>query len=416
MEAKSRRTRRAWLALAVLLAFTAVHAGGFALQKNLRRQVDELEEKQAFFLAVVESEADWLLASQLENGALPFYPALYGEASVNPYFACNAGLALLARGSEADVAAVRAYLDWHLAHLNAGEKDQNRLLYTIYDYTVTLGSDGRVLGETAKGNYDSADAYGALLLTLLRAYYDATGDAAYLLAHHREFSGVLSMLESLVRNGLAIAKPDYPVSFLMDNCEVNEALLDAIALYNEVYLSGVTQSAEAADARLQYNRIVALQAELSEAIELRLWMEEGLHYAPSVQGEAYPSFEWSRMYPDASAQLYPIIHALIPPSSARAQALYASFCRYQDWTDLSRHAQDPASFYWSNIALAAARMGDVEGVYAYLSYYMAHIAPTHAYPLYNGDAACALRAAALCADAYALRLEKLDPLELFHDA
>ncbi|MBQ5905064.1 MAG: hypothetical protein IIW88_04270, partial [Clostridia bacterium] len=90
------------------------------------------EEQLQMFRQIFESETEWLASLQLENGALPMTYSPNGKLTVNPYFADFAALALL-DDAEKYAGNVKAYMDWHFAHLNTAEEDFGGLDGTIYD-------------------------------------------------------------------------------------------------------------------------------------------------------------------------------------------------------------------------------------------------------------------------------------------
>jgi hypothetical protein len=71
-------------------------------------------------------------------------------------------------------------------------------------------------------------------------------------------------------------------------------------------------------------------------------------------------------YPDASAQVFPVLYGVVPGSDAKAQQAYASFNgAWPGWPSLSFNSQD--AFPWTMIAGASAQMGDTARTNAYLA-------------------------------------------------
>jgi hypothetical protein len=66
------------------------------------------------------------------------------------------------------------------------------------------------------------DAYAATVLTLLRAYVAADGDTQLPMMHANQSEAISGLMVNMMdpADGLTIAKPTYPVKYLMDNCEV----------------------------------------------------------------------------------------------------------------------------------------------------------------------------------------------------
>ena len=101
---------------------------------------------------------------------------------------------------------------------------------TVYDHEVWYG-------VPSTQSYDSSDSYAATFLTLVRAYYDTTGDAAFLRGIEADLRLVAGAIYSTMdpRDGLTYAKADYRIKYLMDNAEVYRGLLDWAYLLREVY-------------------------------------------------------------------------------------------------------------------------------------------------------------------------------------
>ena len=340
------------------------------------------QENIALFQMIYDSEMEWLASLQLENGAIPMTYNANGEVKMNPYFADFAALALLDRAEEyADE--VIAYMDWHFSHLNTKQTDYNGVDGTIYDYNITL-RNGKIIDETIamyKKNYsyDSTDSYAATFLMVLNKYYNQTGDAEYIIAHSDEIQRIINAMFATYHKGMTTAKPDWRVKYLMDNCEVYEGLLAAAELYENV-LCPYDGSLEAIRVKCADSAV-----EVAETIETELWMPLSNRYEVGlVQYIDWPSdlFFWSKYYPCATAQLFPIIHGLIEPNTERANHLYDKFCESYSWENF----EYPDVFYWGANLQAAVEMNDIERAVVYLENY-SELIDDHAYPLYNADAA-----------------------------
>lgn len=328
---------------------------------------------------IVDTENRWLADMQLSDGALPMTPIENGTVKVTPYFSDFVALSLL---NQADRYAtnVKAYMDWHFAHLNTAATDYNGVDGTIYDYNVTV-ENGVVVKEAivmqdGKKSYDSTDSYAATFLMVLQKYVEKTGDTAYILAHKEQIGRIVEALFATMVGDLTLAKPDYRVKYLMDNCEVYEGMLAGAKLYKEVLVpADKTQT-------LMLNRLEQGAARVADGIEQRMWT--GSFYHPALDegdGVAW-RFDWMEFYPSAAAQTFPIMHGLIATDSQRAQDLYAGFCNAYKWENMDI----PDRFYWGSNVYTAALMGDVERVSAYMSLYE-RVMTRHLFPLYNADAA-----------------------------
>ena len=339
------------------------------------------EADVALLQQIFESETAYLASLQLENGAIPMTRSENGELSMNPYFADFAALALLDDVSEyADE--VKKYADWHFEHLNTKETDYNGIDGTIYDYIITV-NDEKVTGETVKETdgkkiYDSTDSYAATFLMVLEKYYEKTNDADYILSHSKDIERIVNAMLSTLHKGLTFAKPDYEVKYLMDNSEVYEGVIAAFALFRDVICPSDSSYDEIAE------KCEKTAEEIVNAIEKYLWNASENHYESAIfrDGKAAYEFSWDEYYPDATAQLFPIIHGVIAADSKRANTLYDSFCNSFDWQNFDI----PSEFCWGSNVLAAAYMNDLESVICYMQNF-AEIYEKHEYPLYNADSA-----------------------------
>ena len=338
------------------------------------------EQERAFYQSIVDNENAWIASTQLSNGALAMTPMNYGKVQVNPYFADFAALSLLNQPAlYGDV--VKKYMDWHFSHLNTAAEDPSGLDGTIFDYTYTVKNGVVTLEEwtTPTPTYDSTDSYAATFLMVVEKYARQTGDTAYVLSHAQDIHRVLNSLFATMDNGLTYGQPTSKVKMLMDNCEVYAGLQAAVALYRDVLIPAGESTV------MQGDFLQQSVDELVVAMEKDLWI--GKYYAPAIylDGSLYQPFSWARYYPSAVAQLFPIFHGVLDPTSSRAQQLYATFCDYYDW----EHHNHPDHYVWSSNAYTAAVMGDYDRVYTFLSTYNDMVSSSRGYPLYNADAAWA---------------------------
>ena len=380
---------------AVIMAIFGITAPGDDLVPLAPREGVPTEENIALFREIFETETAWLASLQLDNGAIPMTYSPNGELRMNPYFADFAALALLDKSDEyADE--VKAYMEWHFAHLNTAETDYNGVDGTIYDYLITV-KDGKVTGETIamyKRNYsyDSTDSYAATFLSVLNKYYNETGDSEYIISHADEIERIINALFATFHKGLTTAKPDWRVKYLMDNCEVYEGLLDASELYGNV-LNDLGENYKATA-----DKCAAAATEVADTIESQLWLPLLGHYqvgAWRIIGTTSDIFSWNKYYPCATAQLFPIIHGLIAPNTERANKLYDKFCESYDWANF----EYDDVFYWGANLQAAVMMNDIDNIVTYMTNYSA-LMEKHAYPLYNADAARVCLAANMLLEKY----------------
>lgn len=347
------------------------------LAKSPLPEVVLSEEDRALVQYVFDTETAWIASLQLDNGAIPMTYSETGELTVNPYFSSYAALALL-DNAELYADNVKAYMDWHFAHLNTAKTDYAGVDGTIYDHIVTV-ENGVVVGERMHPRkYDSSDSYAAVFLSVLNKYYKATGDADYIVSKANEISRIVNAMIATMNNGLAYACPDYKIKFLMDNSEVYEGAVEATELFETV----ICKNTNAYNDTLTICKNTASQ--VSKAIERKMWNFYKGYYRTALDsvGSEAADFAWNKFYPSATSQLFTISCGVLDPETARAKHIYAKFCENFDWEHLNFNSE----FCWGSIVMAAAEMNDAERIVTYMESYLEEYGD-HKYPLYNADAA-----------------------------
>ena len=350
------------------------HAESNALTITPFQAVDE----PVLYDVIMQKEADWLQWLQLDSGAVPKFKGPNGESeySLTPYFTVIALEGLLEVPGYESV--VLDYMNWHFAHLNR-TATATTPIGSIDDYVIL--ADGT---ERPTGDFDSTDSYGSTFINLLRRYAEFTGDYSYLIDHKEEIGLIAdAMLSTLEPDGLTWAKPSYKVKYVMDNAEVVSGLRDLEWMSREIF------DDEAAAA--EYKR---LKEVVSTAIEQELWDEPRQAYAYAKGEDGALSFpNWTVFYPDATAQLFPIVTGLIEPDSERAIALYNKFNTFhRGWPLLQK--SDP--FPWAILAYTAALMGDKERTDQFLvSVNEQFIAKDHPWPWYVMESGFTIWAASI---------------------
>lgn len=310
----------------------------------------------------------WLAGEQRSDGAI-----LYSSTEVSPYFGNLAATGWLADPSA--VPHVEAWMRWYLAHVNA--TDVWGLGSTIYEYDVA--ADGSL---HSTGNVDATDSAASTFLTLARKAYDTgSADARALVAQNRaQLESIGSVLtRSQDPDGLTIARPDYPVEYLMDNSETYRGLSDLAYLESNAFGDPAAAQTYAARSSLVAAGIAGL------------WNASTQTFDIADQAGAVALANLKTFSPDAAAQLFPIVDGAIPPGDTRAQTVYATFNRdYPNWDRLSI----PDEFPWAVLAVAAEAMGDDARASTYVAAVQQRYAPTnYAWPWYCGEAGWYMRAA-----------------------
>ncbi|MEG1811480.1 MAG: hypothetical protein RR232_08350 [Clostridia bacterium] len=395
MHTRKKRHISAWIITLMILTVLALSLA--ALVPCYRAASEKLAALRAelnFYSAIAADAKDYILSTQLSNGALAFTPKMDGEARIVPYFSDTAAIALLSGADGADNSTiVRDYMDWHIAHQNDAITDVQGVCGSIYNYGVTV-DNGTVIEETTDQTYDSIDSYAACFLILLDEYYAKTNDAAYFICNADGIFDVMDALLAMIAdNGLSIVKPSNHTQYTMDNTEVFCALEGCARLLSQAYESQPAVQ----------NRLALVNAALERQrtqFEALLWNPAEQRYEIGLNGDGEPLGwkGWHEFYPDATAQLFPIAYGVIPADSERAKQLYSTFCAAYDWQDMAHFTDGHASFYWGVLAYTGALMQDTPRVRAYMEYYQHEIMCDHKYPLYNADSgwivlACNLMAA-----------------------
>ncbi|MGE5486004.1 MAG: hypothetical protein ACM3X4_13410 [Ignavibacteriales bacterium] len=323
---RGRTLRVALLAVVAMTATSAVRISGAPDYGKPPAEVRGIGDLSP----VIDLEVRWLLSSIHPSGALALTP---DKQRVIPYFSNIAMMAIAGRMPPV----AGNYIDWYLDNINM--PDRWGVFGTIYDYRV----HGDNLTPTL--NYDSADSYAATFLTLVKEYYDSTGDLEFVSRRKGEIDVVAGVILALQdKDGLVRVKPRDSTKYLMDNCEDFKGLMDWAFL-----LDALGDKEAAARYRARAARIAA-------AVEYRMWDEKQGAYAWRIDRANFPSKPaWTRWYPDAVSQLYPVMNGLISPSSMRAGMLYDKFNKaFPYWPDVEiRHG-----FPWGMVAQSAIILED----------------------------------------------------------
>ena len=278
------------------------------------------------------------------------------NGDINPYFANIAAQALLKAGPAYN-AHVKNYMSWYFAHLN--NPDNLGVSGSIYDY---YGD------ERPKNSYDSSDAYCGTFLSLAREYYRATGDIAFLNANKNKLSLIASCIDATLQpNNLTFAKKNYAIAYLMDNVEVWKGYDDYSALLEAM---GETQASGAYAVKASAVR---------NAIEKLLWVPARSEYLPYYGS----TMSWAKFYPDAAANMWPVIFGL-PEASSRKNALWTKFKNAQGAKWVSNTAD---AFPWTRLAIAAIEAGDEASARQFDSNTRAKFFPAKLWPWYIVESA-----------------------------
>ena len=306
---------------------------------------------------------NWIVssASSLPDGAILFTPD-----KINPYFSNLAAIGLTK--DKKYFPQVKVWMQWYIRHLN--HADKWGLHCTMYDYAVSG------IAETSLNDADSTDSYAATFLSLAWAFWQ-TGDhdaRAYIKTFSHQLNCIGSVLvKTQQSNGLTWAKPDYQIQFLMDNAEVYKGLRDVASLFDAL---------QNTNARDWYS---AYADNEFNGIRDNLWDSTNNDYLTSVGS---PPTDWTKWYPDSTAQLFPVLHGVIPPSDPRAQTVYKRFNK--SWPNWPTQFAD--AFPWVLVSGAAALMGGTDPVNKYINTIQTDYVNTgFPYPWYCAEAGWFMR-------------------------
>ncbi len=284
--------------------------------------------------------ASTLSTSQRADGAIP-----YTSTSVNPYFANIAATG--AARTASDLATVRQWIGWYVQR----SRDPNPwgIAGAITDYAIL--ADGTL---RSTGAADSVDSYAATFVTLVSTAWQY-GDAAtraYVQGLRPDIERIAAAVDAVTDvDGLTWALPTYHTKYVMDAAEVYAGLNDLAVLRAAAFgdLAGSLAAAQHA-------------ATLRAAILAEFWSDARGTFAVGIDGAGTPALPDPASWYDTMAQLAPILHGVIAPSSTTAAGIYGRFnAAFPGWTSLSKPDQYP----WASVAFVALQMNDVARATAY---------------------------------------------------
>jgi hypothetical protein len=375
--------------------------------------------------SVKSTETTWLLKLQMKEPVVaPNQPA-YGaiikhdtfattnkEYLVDPYFSNLAMTGLLESNSQSTEVqtTVKRWLQWYFNHMSTTEPTDARCqsastrLYvdacdlipgTVAVYFYAPGTNT----ETSTGKMDSADSYAATFISLLRKYYDATKDKAFLVANRTKIRLARDVFVNrtwVANSKRTIAKPSYPIEFLMDNCEVLEALENIKALESELGLLNDTQGAVDTEVALVQSRLTDLQV----GIEQLYNPAKGLYFSSDDAMKKGDIDIDTKFYPNATAQLAPIWTGVLSGSNtkqARASDLWQKFNAAWDQPNVVKKnwtsGSIPDDFPWVAVTFTAALMNDTTRAEKHIRWLQDKYSVQHQWTWYNAESGWLLRAA-----------------------
>ena len=314
----------------------------------------------------MQTVASNLAGQQRSDGAI-----LYTSTMIEPYYANIAAMGALHSG--VDFANVQHWMQWYVAHSNAG--NQWSIPGAITDYNVAANGS-----ENSTGSADSVDSYAATFISLAAdAWRDGNAQLqSYVAGSRSNIELIASAIDAVTdADGLTWATPTYRLKYVMDNSEVYQGLLDLAFLRAQVY--GDVAGAASASAHAQ---------QVQAAIDAELWNPGRNQFAVAVDSQGTLTWPQDGNWYDATTQLWPILHGVVAPSSQPAQTAYSQFSSaFPGWPVL----QKPDPFPWVSIAFVALQMNDFGRATTYANTVQQTYAPGFAYPWYCAESGWYLR-------------------------
>ena len=239
----------------------------------------------------VERAAEQILSHQAGDGAIVMGALPAKRSHLIPYCANFAARGLVAAFGETREAryldAAKRWAGWYEAHMNADG--------TIYDFN---GSPGAWIPT---GDYDSTDSYAATYLDLVLAIHRATPDREWLRSRLPSARQAVAAIRlTLQPNGLTLAKPKWPVMYVMDNTETAAGLRAAEGIGREL--------GEGAFQR----ETGAMADKMEQAISREIWDDARQAYDVGLQTNGAKVHEKPTWYPYLMANL--MAAGWLPPS------------------------------------------------------------------------------------------------------
>lgn len=302
------------------------------------------DAKYLYLFLLLSGLASPLVAAELTlpgyqrgDGAIVLH---YGGDRIDPYFASKALLVAKAAGLNVDVAA-KAWVEWVI--------------------TQQL-EDGRFFRMCIDGaNYlhcEKADADDALLAVWIELLLSIASEEGMPTHWHKSWQQASNYLFSLLfdrKRGIFYISRSERVGLLMDNVEVYSALNTTADYY--------ARKGDAGRAQLMRQRATQLNKDIVQTF----WQPQQHVFAVSTE-----EYEHHGFYPDAVAQLYPLLARMTAPGHD-ARSIYRDWMQehQQAWLEQGKH-----DYPWGLVALLANQMEDRASVGCWIE---------HAQPLRHGQ-------------------------------
>ena len=206
---------------------------------------------------------------------------------------------------------VKNYIEWYLNHLNY--PDRYGLTCTIYNYEISISGEEKPTLE-----YDSVDGYAGTFLYLLDLYHLRTGEKTLINEHWDKIKAIAYLIPYLQRqNGLTVAMPqdNDHTKYLMDNCEAYAGMMafhnlaKRIGRNDDSFYANTAENIKKSILRIMYNG-------------------ERKNFYWAIDNKTRHASDWSVLYPDSLAQIFPIYFGLLDQDRKKKKMLWQEFNKH----------------------------------------------------------------------------------------
>jgi hypothetical protein len=209
----------------------------------------------------VERAAEQILIHQTDDGAIVMGALPAKRSHLIPYCANFAARGLVAAYGETGEAryldAAKHWAAWYETHMNVDG--------TVDDFNGSPGA------WTPTGDCDSTDSYAATYLDLVLAIHRASPHREWLRAKLPSARQAVAAIRlTLQPNGLTLAKPKWPLMYVMDNTETAGGLRAAEAIGRELGEAVFQQETGAMADRMEHTVLCELWDDARQAYSIGL--------------------------------------------------------------------------------------------------------------------------------------------------
>lgn len=236
-----------------------------------------------------------------------YQPTPGSAVTIVPYRVNHLALDLLRRGKAFEDC--KHYIQWYLNHLNNG--DIHGLTGTVYDYTVH--PDGK---ESFLKSVTFAEGAAATFILLLDQYVRVTGHQKLITQNKKKIEHIAYLIPHLQdETGAVRSLPGKEENRLQGNCESLAAL--------RTYIRWIETYGWGDEAAVAYTTV---KDKLETAIRERFYRSGENEFYRLIKGlKRYPP-DWNTFHPGSYAQLFPLLHRLLP-GETQARELWEKFLR-----------------------------------------------------------------------------------------